>query len=138
MKREGGLESIVETGKQLWWVWVSMAAVIGWGLRVDRGVENQVRLERKFDKFSEAVADDVLSRLPRMERFERDSLVSNSDFKFYFKQHGAEHRDMWRQIERANHTAVTHRDRPRYYPQYGPIPDKMTDWFEQYLDRGNE
>ena len=108
---------------------LGLTFLVGWIARVNMTVVREPELRTELHA-QHAVLDDVLTVVHGL----RDNGVTRQEFRFYFNQHQAEHRDMWKGIEQAKRIQVTHRDRPRYYPQYGPIPEKMTDWFEVYLD----
>jgi len=111
---------------------LAVSFIVGWIARVNMTVVREPELRRELHA-SHATLDTVLAIVHDL----RETGITRKEFRFYFDQHQAEHREMWKGIERANRIRVTHRDRPRYYAQYGPIPESMTDWFEVYLEDGN-
>lgn len=120
-----------------WIVGTVLTVAVGWLVKVNMTVVREPELRAEL-KTQHTVLDDVLVVVHRMDRFQRDSVMTVSDMKFLVKQQQGAHRDVVWRLEHLEGKPRSHIDRPRYYPEYGPMPEKMADWFEWYVDKGNK
>lgn len=130
----GGLDALIATVKRFQMLLLILLAAATWFVKS----ESDRKSTREVALIAAASSLRNEGELKSMSAFMRDSVMTIGDSRIMLLQINGEQKLIWANIEKLQHKAVTHRDRPRYYPQYGPIPVKMTDWFEWYTGEGNE
>jgi len=130
----GGLDALIATVKRFQVLFIILLAVATYFVKS----ESDRKSTREMAAVGAASSLRNESELKWVSTYLRDSVMTIGDAKVIVRQMNGEQKLIWASIEKLQHKPVTHRDRPRYYPQYGPIPTKMTDWFEWYTGEGNE
>lgn len=122
------LKDVGENLKAYAVIWGVMGAASLWVVSVNQGIRHQSEILESL-KRQDAVQDDVLVRVNKIQAFQRDSLTTTADLYFLWNQSQRQHRTMWRAIEKAG-GGRGYQDRPPLYQGYGPTPDKFQLWFD--------